>query len=477
MAERVEIEIIAKDSASDTIKDVTNSVSGMDSAFGEITTGALREFGANMLPMVGGVISGTIDVFKGFVDVAVEAETVQLKLNSTLSSLGDTTKISAQNINDMADSLSKISGFDDEDLVNAQSTLLMFAGSLPLDMFERAVTLATDLAAKGFDLNTAFTMVGRMLQDPEAGFGRAALKIGQMTDAEKELIATMLSSGDVLGAQAALLDALEGKVGGAAETMGSGAEGTMNKFANAIENIQQAIGDALLPALAIIGPILVDMAEKFNAFVSSDQFQTWLTDVITYLTSQLIPALQQFGDWFINTGVPALANLTESSAGFIASIEKIKAVFDLLMALNPMTWFTNLAGEIKKAAGEIGVAFNTGIIAGIQATAGAVITAIVNVISQGLAAVKTLLGIQSPSKVFAEIGKNMMLGMGQGISANANFPITAMTGASAALVPAAGGGGGGYTIVYSPAMSLGNREEFEQALVPLLDSADRRRRR
>jgi len=45
-------------------------------------------------------------------------------------------------------------------------------------------------------------------------------------------------------------------------------------------------------------------------------------------------------------------------------------------------------------------------------------------------AIKAILGIKSPSSVFAEIGRQMMTGMAIGISGNAHLPAMASVGAA-----------------------------------------------
>jgi phage-related protein len=69
----------------------------------------------------------------------------------------------------------------------------------------------------------------------------------------------------------------------------------------------------------------------------------------------------------------------------------------------------------------VGQGIINGIIAGIKAAAAWLIKAAIDVAKAALDAVKGLLGIKSPSTVFATIGENMMEGMAQGITDNANL--------------------------------------------------------
>lgn len=74
-----------------------------------------------------------------------------------------------------------------------------------------------------------------------------------------------------------------------------------------------------------------------------------------------------------------------------------------------------------------------GVLSGVQG----LIDAVVSAIEEAIAAAENALGIQSPSKVFAGIGKNTMMGMQQGITDNQDLPMQASSSASIATATAA----------------------------------------
>lgn len=78
----------------------------------------------------------------------------------------------------------------------------------------------------------------------------------------------------------------------------------------------------------------------------------------------------------------------------------VKSVYDFLSSID---------------LGQIGVQWITGLVNGISSGAGAVVHAITGVVQGGIDSAKQLLGIHSPSKVFAEIGGNTALGFAGGI--------------------------------------------------------------
>lgn len=92
---------------------------------------------------------------------------------------------------------------------------------------------------------------------------------------------------------------------------------------------------------------------------------------------------------------------------------------------------------LKQDWGKIGSDILQGIANGITAATQFIIDAATAAAQAAVAAVKGFLGIESPSKVFAGIGKNMMMGMSGGILDNAASPIGAVRSVSGSLVGAA----------------------------------------
>ncbi len=89
--------------------------------------------------------------------------------------------------------------------------------------------------------------------------------------------------------------------------------------------------------------------------------------------------------------------------------------------------------------GEIGTNILKGIADGITAATHFITDAATAAASAAFEAAKGFLGIQSPSKLFASIGQNMMLGWAQGINANAGLPAYATMGAAYATTISVGG--------------------------------------
>jgi hypothetical protein len=99
-----------------------------------------------------------------------------------------------------------------------------------------------------------------------------------------------------------------------------------------------------------------------------------------------------------------------------------------------------IPGQILSAVGNLGSTLYgagrdivQGLVNGVASMAGAVAREVNKIIGGLSAGVRKLLGINSPSKVFAEIGKNVMLGLQGGISVNASGPLNAMSNLASGL--------------------------------------------
>lgn len=112
----------------------------------------------------------------------------------------------------------------------------------------------------------------------------------------------------------------------------------------------------------------------------------------------------------------------------------------------------SLAGSASAAAAGVGRAIISGLVGGIRSMAGAAASAAMQAVSAAVSAARSALGINSPSRVFAEIGKQTIAGYAQGVTGNAPVAAravgAAMPGAPAMpafgrSAPASRGGSGG----------------------------------
>lgn len=117
--------------------------------------------------------------------------------------------------------------------------------------------------------------------------------------------------------------------------------------------------------------------------------------------------------------------------------EDLRKAFDEAWVKIQAIVTTAIDAILKMDWGKIGNDIIQGIANGITAAAHFIVEAATAAAKAAYDAAKGFLGIQSPSKLFAGIGKNMMMGMSGGILDNAASPIGAVRSVSGSLVGAA----------------------------------------
>src|SRR5262245_47969532 len=240
----------------------------------EGTGGKLKNVAKGVGLALGGAFA--VSQMTDWIGAAEEANSVSAGLAQSLSNAGDATGEWAKHAEDLADSLQSQTGIDDEVIKGAQTILgtvhgLSGAAGQSSGAFDRATKAALDMSKTGFgDASSAATMLGKALEDPEKGL-TALGKVGiTFTDAQKEQIKAMVASGDQAGAMGKILENVEGQVGGMAEKTATAGD----KMKVSWGETQEALGQALLPVLNTLAPILA----KIAGFVQENA--TWLVPMV-----------------------------------------------------------------------------------------------------------------------------------------------------------------------------------------------------
>ena len=292
------------------------------------------------------------DTIKGSVAAAVEQEVALNKLDAVLKSTGNTVGLTRDQILDLNQQLSKSTGIADEVILSGQDMLLTFK-NLKGDGFEAASkavvdmdTVMTNGKSTAESMNGSAIRLGKALNDPIAGLSSLARVGVQFNDVQKAQITQMVKAGDVAGAQKIILKELESQFGGAAETIGNSFAGNLKKAQNRIEEVKEAIGTKLTPALAGMTASLATSAENlanmFNGAGSgASSFLKILTlnfDRALQVIDTMVYSVGTIGDVFKGIGLEAeyfylkLKNLTSDHTKEIAEnrrqIEKLNSVSD-----------------------------------------------------------------------------------------------------------------------------------------------------
>lgn len=195
--------------------------------------------------LIGIASIGSIVAFgKSSLQEFAEAERAVNRLDAALKSTRGTVGISRDELQGLADTLSKKSLFDDEEIRAGITNLLRFR-SVQGEVFKDATTAALDYAAAtGKDLPESFTTLGRALSDPEKGL-RALKDAGIIFgDSAKENIKNLRDLGQTAAAQRIILDELKKSIGGEAGAENTGTSGSLKTLAKNFKEFQESVGNS-----------------------------------------------------------------------------------------------------------------------------------------------------------------------------------------------------------------------------------------
>lgn len=274
---------------------------------------SLKQAGQVSSIALGGLAAAGFTAVKAAEGVAIANN----RLDNILTSMGypEATK----RVQDYAQALEVTTAVDAEVIKATQAKLATFKNlTATVDTaggaFDRATVAALDMAAAGFGTAEGNAVqLGKALEDPIKGI-TALTKSGiTFTDAEKEKIKTMVESGDVLGAQTMVLEAIEKQVGGTAEATATGSA----KMSLALGNVSEAIGTGLLPFFTQLS----DKVVEFTPFLEANAETFIKVGAAIAVVAVSVKTLQ--------LGIAALSLVMQIATG-------ITAAFNFVLALNPI---------------------------------------------------------------------------------------------------------------------------------------------
>lgn len=203
--------------------------------------------------IIGGFVA--FDTLKRGVSAAVgefeEARKVGAQTTAVIKSTGGAANVTAKHVADLAGSISKKVGVDDEAIQSGENLLLTFKNvrnelGRGNKVFDRATKAAVDLSAAGFgDLASTSKQLGKALNDPVKGLAALSRSGVTFTEQQKNTIESLVAQGKTLKAQKIILKEVESQVQGSAQAQAT----ALDKAKVAFGNLAEAAGAVLVPAL------------------------------------------------------------------------------------------------------------------------------------------------------------------------------------------------------------------------------------
>lgn len=252
---------------------------------------------------------------------AADAEASNARLSAQLKTLGKNNAAVKGNIDATVQSLSMMSGFDDEDLQDAFTGLVRSSGNVAKS--QRDLGIAADIAASGtMNLTGASKLINRVNAGNVGSLKKLGIEVDKNTTKEEALAK------------------LRAKFAGQAEAFGKTSSGAQARLGVALENTFEQVGVALLPVTVELANLatkyLPGVAKAISGYLG--QAISWLkanwpqiksvivsvfTALKTYYTTIVIPVAQgiitAFGAMigFVREHMPEIRAAAQAVFGWI----------------------------------------------------------------------------------------------------------------------------------------------------------------
>lgn len=263
----VQYTLSLKDLFTSKIKEADVAAKGLSFTMKDL---AIMAGGAFAAIGIGNFLQSSVEAFN-------ESDKAAAQLNATLQSTGFAAGLTKDALDAQAESLMRVSTFDDDAITGAQSLLLTFT-NIKDAVFNDAIPAIADLATKmGTDLKGATMQVGKALQDPTQGMA-ALRRVGiSFSESQQQVIKDMQDTGNLAGAQRMILAELNKEFGGSASAAAQTYSGQMQILSHEFGNVKEEIGAMVVKLLIKLKPAMEAGIELFKNGV------TWIREHSTEL--------------------------------------------------------------------------------------------------------------------------------------------------------------------------------------------------
>lgn len=311
-----------------------NTKKGIKSAEGN-----LGSLGSTAMKL-GGVLAGVfavgkiIDFGKASVEAALDAERSQRQLEHAIIAVSKGTMEQVKSVSALSDALQKKAGIDGDALKAGVAQLSTFG--LSSEMVVKLTKSLADLTVNQNGVNASsdqyIQSANIMAKALNGQFGVLEKSGIRFTEAQQQLI----QYGTETERAAALQEGFNQNLRETTDTIGNSTEGAMARLKMAFGEIQESVGNALLPILAKLAEALVPIAEAVMNWVES------------------IPSIKEMGE-----ALEEFFNMIDSKTGLVTLLkdswanvvlvfnENLKpALAELWAALQPMMPFLEALAKV-----------------------------------------------------------------------------------------------------------------------------------
>lgn len=194
-----------------------------------------------------------ISFIKESIQGAIEQEVSMRKLEAALEATGHSAGFTAEQIDELAQSMMDVGDVTDDE-VRAAATLLSTFKEVRGQGFTETIKVGRDLAAMmGTDLVDATRLLGKVQQDPIQGMTMMRRAGIVLTDAEKALIKTTTEHSGAAAGQAAILATVKARVEGVADAMANTLQGRLKAVTIQWGEFKEVLGAVMIKIIDLKG--------------------------------------------------------------------------------------------------------------------------------------------------------------------------------------------------------------------------------
>lgn len=315
---------------------------------------AIQSGVGNAAKALSALTAGLVAIGKKSIDSYREAEQGIKKMEVVLKATGGSVGFTSKQLQGMASEIQKLTNFEDDAVIAAQKMLLQFK-SVRGDIFKDAIHSAADLATiMGTGIPQATRMLGMALEDPGRGMDRLRRAGVILTKQEKERVAVLAKQGKHVEAQAAFLEAIASRVGGAAAAV----RDPWIQFGNQMGEVFENIGKIIKPRFDELATRLRDTTISVVEWIDAnrellgmklDEYIAKITDGVKLLWAEfrnMPPVVQALiGGLAGGMALQKIGGMIPMLGGFISAIGAL---------INPVTILSGLMTVIAPLFTHIG---------------------------------------------------------------------------------------------------------------------------
>lgn len=256
------------------------SFTGMGSVMTGVLQGVGQALGGFALQLAGKALSAVTDFVGGAIEEASAWNSVMAQTEAVIKSTGGAAGLTTKQMSEMAQAMSASNGaslFSDDAILGAQNVLATFTNIKGANFGGATQSIIDMSQALGIDLEGAAMQVGKALNDPIAGIAALGRSGVQFTAEQEATIKALVETGDVAGAQALMMKELNTQFGGSAAAAVGTYAGQQIILKEKFADIQQTLGEALMPLLMEFGTFMSDTVvpavktaiESLSGFITS----------------------------------------------------------------------------------------------------------------------------------------------------------------------------------------------------------------